>query len=410
LSPKILLLVGGAEASILPVLLALSLVILTAKAFAAFAVRLGQPAVLGELVAGIVLGPTFLDLLGLPLFEGSGVETVITNLGQIGVIGLMFAAGLEIELRDLRVTGKPAVLGGMLGVLAPMLFGSALGLLVRLPLEEALFIGLILSATSVSISAQTLLELRQLRTREGIALLGAAVIDDILVLMLLSIFVVGVTGEGSLLTILGQLGLMLLVLVLVFLFALILLPRAAQLSTRLKVSEGLLAVVFSVVLLMAWATEHFGQVAGITGAFIAGVGLARSAYRAELERSLHTLNFGFFVPIFLVDIGLRADISALNQSGLIFAVGLIIVAVFSKILGSGVGARLGGFSLKESLRMGIGMVSRGEVGLIVAGIGSAQGILPADQFTMIVLMVLFTTLITPLLLRWAYQDGERKDG
>ncbi len=242
------------------------------------------------------------------------------------------------------------------------------------------------------------------------ALLGAAVIDDIFVLMLLSVFVVGVTGQGSLTTILGQLGMMLLVLMLVFLFAYLLLPWVAKLSTRLKVSEGLLAVVFAVVLLMAWATEYFGQVAGITGAFLAGVGLARSSYRVELERSLHTLNFGFFVPIFLVDIGLRADVSALDRSGFIFAVGLIIVAVLSKILGSGIGARLGGFSSMESLRMGIGMVSRGEVGLIVAGVGLTQGILAPDQFTLIVLMVLFTTLVTPLLLRWAYQDGERKDG
>lgn len=404
MAAQITTLIGNSESLILPVLLALAIVILTAKIMGALAIRVGQPAVLGELLAGLVLGPTFLDLFEFSVFGGSAVTEVVHNLGQIGVIGLMFAAGLEIELSDLRKTGKPAVLGGALGVISPMVLGSGLGLLVNLPLYDALFIGLVLSATSVSISAQTLLELRQLRTREGVALLGAAVIDDVLVLMLLSMFVVVVSGEGTLLTVLGQLGVMLVVLLLVFLFALLVMPRLAALSTRLKVSEGLLAIVFAFVLILAWATEYFGQVAGITGAFLAGVGLGRSPHRAELERSLHTLNFGFFVPIFLVDIGLQADISALESSGLLFAGALIVVAVFSKIAGSGLGALLGGFSPIESLRMGIGMVSRGEVGLIVAGIGITEGILPPDQFTMIVLMVLFTTLVTPLLLRWAYQE------
>lgn len=403
-------LVGGGDNSILPLLLVLSLVILTAKIFGAVAVRIGQPTVLGELLAGLLLGPTFLDLLALPILAGSGVGDVVHKLGQIGVIGLMFAAGLEIELSDLRRTGRPAIFGGTLGVISPMLFGSGLGILFNLPIREAIFLGLVLSATSVSISAQTLLELKRLRTREGVALLGAAVVDDILVLMLLSTFIVFVSGEGSFLIVLGQVGLMLLVLILVTLFAVALLPRLAKLGVRLRVSEGLLATVFAMVLLMAWATEYFGQVAGITGAFIAGVGLARSPYKNELERSLHTLNFGFFVPIFLVDIGLQADVSILSSSSMAFAAVLIAVAILSKVFGSSLGAKLGGFSFGESLRMGIGMVSRGEVGLIVAGVGASEGILSLEQFTIIVLMVLVTTFLTPILLRWVYQHEEKSHG
>jgi Kef-type K+ transport system membrane component KefB len=394
---------------LLALILTLALLLVAAKVMGNLSVRLHQPAVLGELLAGLILGPSVLNLFNLPLFREPGLAAEIHELAQIGVILLMFTAGLEIELTDLRASGRPAILGGFLGVVTPLAMGVFGAMAFGFPLYDAVFIGIVLSATSVSISAQTLLELGRLRSKEGIALLGAAVIDDILVIMTLSVFVVFVEGGGTLSGILLQLAQMLLALGAASLIAWFLFPRIAEWGRQLKASEGLLTVVLALALILAWATEYLGGVAAITGAFLAGVGLARSHLRSEIEAGLHRVAYAFFVPLFLVDIGLQADARQLDPTIIIFTVVLVLIAIISKILGSGFGARLGGFSWRSALRLGLGMISRGEVGLIVAGVGITLGILPDDQFAAIVLLVLVTTLITPILLRWAYQGEEAGD-
>jgi Kef-type K+ transport system membrane component KefB len=167
--------------------------------------------------------------------------------------------------------------------------------------------------------------------------------------------------------------------------------------------------VLASVLFLAWAIEFLGGVAAITGAFLAGVGLGRSHLRDEIEHGLHRIAYGFFVPLFLVDIGLQADLRALDPTTMAFAGVIIVVAFISKLLGSGVGARLGGMDRAASIRMGIGMISRGEVGLIVAGVGVSEGILEPQLFSVIILMVLVTTLVTPPLLRWTFVREEAED-
>lgn len=401
-------LVAG-ESAILPLMLALALLIAVAKIMGSLAVRLGQPAVLGELLAGLLLGPSFINLLQLPLIATEGLPDTIHLFGQLGVIWLMFAAGLEVELSDLRQSGRPAMLAGTMGVVLPLLMGWGLGVLFGFPQAEAIFLGITLSATSVSISAQTLLELGRLRTREGIALLGAAVIDDLLVIIILSLFVAVVGGGGGPVDLLLQLGQMLGVLLVVGLLSLIVFPRVAEWANRIPASEGLLAITLASVLFLAWAIEYLGGVAAITGAFLAGVGLGRSHLRDEVEHGLHRIAYAFFVPLFLVDIGLQANLRTLDPTLIVFAVAVIVVAFLSKLFGSGLGARMGGMGLQSSLRMGIGMVSRGEVGLIVAGVGVSEGILEPELFSVIILMVLVTTLITPPLLRWTFKGEEAGD-
>jgi Kef-type K+ transport system membrane component KefB len=403
-------LVGASAEGYLALLLALAVLIAAAKFLGEISMRLGQPAVLGELMAGLILGPTFLGVLDLPVLGASAMGGIIHQLGQLGVIWLMFAAGLEIELGDLRKSGRPALLGGTLGVVAPLALGWGVAWAFGYPLIESVGIGLVLSATSVSISAQTLLELRRLGSREGIALLGAAVIDDVLVVVLLAVVVALSGGESSLGAILLQLGRMALVLALVFGLALVVLPRVAEQAERLRVSQGLLSIVLASVLLLAWLTEFLGSVAAITGAFLAGVGLARSHLREEIERGLSHLAYAFFVPLFLVDVGLQSNARALDLDMAVFAVIVVLVAAVSKVLGSGLGAWLGGFERGAATRMGVGMISRGEVGLIVAGVGVTEGILDAELLTVVVLMVLATTLITPPLLRWAFSRTEVGDG
>ena len=397
------------SSDIMALLLALAVLIAAAKLMGELSLRLGQPAVLGELAAGLLLGPSVINLLGRPLLQGESVGVTIHVLGQLGVLWLMFAAGLETEFSDLRNAGRPALLAGTLGALLPIAFGLGIGLAFGYPFVQALSIGIILSATSVSISAQTLLELGVLRSPEGVGLLGAAVIDDILVVAILSVFL-ALTGVGSSLGgVLAQLGLMLAVLAGVAALSVYVLPRVAEWSSRLRTSQALLAMALASVLLLAWATEALGGVAAITGAFLAGLGLGRSHLRDEIERGLSRLAYAFFVPLFLVDIGLQADARALQAGEAVFAVVLILVAVISKVAGSGLGAWLGGYPRPAALRIGIGMISRGEVGLIVAGVSVANGILAPQVFTVVVLMVLATTLVTPPLLRWAFSRQESED-
>jgi Kef-type K+ transport system membrane component KefB len=406
LTPAALL---AGESAVLPLLLALALLIAAAKLMGSLAVRIGQPAVLGELIAGLLLGPSVLNLFQLPIIAGEGLPDTISIFGQLGVIWLMFAAGLEVELSDLRASGRPAILAGTLGVVLPLGLGWLVAAAFGFPQTEAIFLGVTLSATSVSISAQTLLELGRLRTKEGVALLGAAVIDDLLVIITLSLFIVVVSGGGGPAALLAQLGQMLGVLVLVALLSLWLFPRIAEWAQRIPASEGLLAIVLAGVLFLAWAIEFLGGVAAITGAFLAGVGLGRSHLREEIEHGLHRIAYAFFVPLFLVDIGLQADLRALDPSALVFAGALILAAFISKLVGSGLGARLGGMDQAASLRMGLGMISRGEVGLIVAGVGVAEGILEPQLFSVLILMVLVTTLLTPPLLRWSFNREEAED-
>lgn len=402
------LLLAG-ESAVLPLLLALAILIAAAKLMGSLAVRFGQPAVLGELIAGLLLGPSVLNVFQLPIIAEEGLVETVNLFGQLGVIWLMFAAGLEVELSDLRASGRPAILAGTIGVALPLALGWGAAVLFGFPQIEAIFLGITLSATSVSISAQTLLELGRLRTREGIALLGAAVIDDLLVIISLSLFVVVVSGNGGAAALLLQLGQMLGVLVVVGFLSLVVFPKVAEWANRIPASEGLLAMVLASVLFLAWATEFLGGVAAITGAFLAGVGLGRSHLREEVEHGLHRIAYAFFVPLFLVDIGLQADLRSLDPNAFAFAAVIILVAFISKLLGSGLGARLGGMNQASSLRMGIGMISRGEVGLIVAGVGVAEGILEPQLFSVIILMVLVTTLLTPPLLRWSFSREEADD-
>jgi Kef-type K+ transport system membrane component KefB len=185
------------------------------------------------------------------------------------------------------------------------------------------------------------------------------------------------------------------------------LPWLAERASRLPVSKSLLSMVVVSALFFAWSAEYVGGVAAITGAFIAGAGMGRSHWREEIARDLEALNYAFFVPLFLVSVGLNANVRTVAPAQWGVAALLIAVAVLSKLLGSGLGARLGGFTGRQSLRVGLGMISRGEVGLIVAGAGQTLGVLPPDSFTLIALVVIATTLMTPPLLRWAM--SERKD-
>jgi len=389
-------------------LIALVIVIFAAKMGGYISTRFRQPSVLGELLVGLVLGPTILNMLfSWPIFhEPELLEEALTLMAELGVIMLMFLAGLELHLSELLSSGKVAALAGVLGVVVPLGLGYGTAVLFGVGTTEALFIALTLSATSVSISAQTLMELGVLRTRVGLGLLGSAVFDDILVILLLSVSFVLVSGGASeglggvALTVLGMIG----YLVVAILIGLFLLPRATIWVSRLPISQGTIAFAIISVLFFAWAAEVIGSMAAITGAFLVGLFLARTPFKERIERGVATMAYGFFVPIFFVNIGLSVNMRAVDENAMVFAGVITIVAILSKIVGSGLGGLIGGLKRRESLQLGIGMVSRGEVGLIVAAFALSEGLLSSGNFSIVVFMIIVATLITPPMLRFAFRQ------
>ncbi|HEY1014163.1 MAG TPA: cation:proton antiporter [Herpetosiphonaceae bacterium] len=389
---------------LLQLILALAILIAVAKLAGMLSARFRQPAVLGELLAGIALGPSLLNVLHLPFFTDPQLEPTVFHLAELGVIFLMFVAGLEVKLDDLLAVGKTSSLVGALGVLVPLAAGTALAWWWPngYTLAQCLFVGILLTATSVSISAQTLLELGQLRSRVGLTLLGAAVVDDILVIVLLSVFVALAAASGGVLAILLSLGAMALYFALASLFGLRLLPALTRQVVKWPVSQPLITLAVVLTLLAAWSAEALGGVAAITGAFLMGLFFGRTPYHNRIEAGMQPITYGLFVPIFFASIGLHANVFALEGGLAGFAALFCLVAVATKLIGCGLGAGLAGLPRREAFQVGAGMISRGEVGLIVATVGIREGIIQDNLFAVAVLMVLVTTLATPPLLRWAF--------
>jgi len=383
----------------------LSVILLSAKLAGYLSVFLGQPSVLGELLVGILLGPSLLDLLHLPFIDPA-ISHILSELAELGVLLLMFLAGMELHLNDLVRSLRPSLFAGGLGVILPLALGWAIGPFFGMDPASSLFLGLVLGATSVSISAQTLIELKVLRSRVGLGLLGAAVFDDILVILLLSVFLALQTGGGNL---------MQLSLIVVRMFAFLALsiavgvwviPWLLRRIARLPISQGVVTLALVVMLAYGMAAELLGGMAAITGAFLAGLMTARSSERERVETGMHALAYALFVPLFFVNIGLAVDLRDLPAEAYLLALVIILAAVIGKWLGAGLGARLGGLSLRESAQLGAGMISRGEVGLIVASVGIREGLVSGTEFSAIVAMVLATTLITPPILRALFSGGK----
>ena len=384
----------------------LSIFLLSAKMAGYLSIRLGQPSVLGELLVGIILGPSIINVLNLPFIEHELTET-IAKFGELGVLLLMFLAGLELHLGEMRKNLRVAAFAGLMGVFWPVLLGWSAGLLFGLDQPAAIFLGLTLGATSVSISAQTLIELKALRSRVGLSLLGAAVFDDILIILLLSVFLALQGGGGSTSDVLLIIARMVLFLATSVAFGLWVLPWIIRHFAKLPISQGLLTVSLVIMLTYGIAAEYIGGMAAITGAFLAGLMLARTHEKERIETGMHALAYGLFVPIFFVNIGLSIDLREFQLQALLFTIVIILVAIAGKWIGSGWGARLGGLSRQESIQLGAGMISRGEVGLIVASVGVTDNLINAEEFSAIVVMVLITTLVTPPILRALF--AQKKD-
>jgi Kef-type K+ transport system membrane component KefB len=392
----------------------LGLILLCARAAGAIARRFDQPRVLGELIVGIILGPTVLDMmhsaaLGMPVGH---IDETIIELAEIGVVLLMFKVGLEVHVGELAKVGKIAGLAGVAGALLPVAMTLPIVMLFGYQWQPALFAGVTLAATSVSISAQVLLELGILQTKEGNALLAAALIDDVIAILLVSltIAITGSSGQADAGALLGIILRMTVYLVSAFAVAWFAVPPLMQWIGRhneLSKSYGVAAFALIMAFVFSWSAQVYGGVALITGAFIAGIGLSRthSSVKHQIEQAVNNIAYAFLVPVFFVSVGLQIDLRRLPLDALPLAVLLLIVAVMSKIAGCGWGAQQGGFTRQEALRLGVCMISRGEVGLIIAALGLTSGVLTPDQplFACLFLVILLTTVVTPPLVRWVFQ-------
>jgi len=421
---------------VLQVLLLLALVTVVSKGAGTLSKRFGQPAVFGEVLAGLLLGPSLLNVLRWSVFAPRAGDAPRLDLGgivqvmaEIGVILLMFVAGMETDLREMRRVGRVAFWTALGGVLLPLVGGAAAARLFGYGWGEGFFMGAVLTATSVSISAQTLMELKSLRSREGSTILGAAVIDDVMGIIVLSLVVAfvggghaasaaappagpaaggpGGTTVGSLAGVVWVCVRMTLFFVLSWFLGRRHLERLAAAASRLGVSEPLMALVVVVTFLYAFAAEYLGGVAAITGSYMAGVLFAQTSFKERIDLGIHPLAYSFFVPVFFINIGLRADVrQLLGQIPLTLFI--LAIAVLAKVIGCGGCAWLAGLRYEEALRVGVGMISRGEVGLIVAGYGLAHGVIGGDIFSVMVLMVLVTTMITPVWLRRVFPVVEEE--
>ena len=406
--------------SFIPLMFALGVILLASRAGGALARRLNQPRVLGQLIVGLLLGPTVLDMLHWGILQGVDLQHTIKELAELGVLLLMFNIGLEVHLDELAKVGKVAVFAGFLGVAAPVAFTLAVALPAGYSWLPALFAGVTLAATSVSISAQVLLELGYLQTKEGNALLATALIDDVLAILAVSLTLVLAGGSadsggddlGQLIVIIVRMAGYIIV---AFLLAWHILPRLMtwiQGRSELSQSYGIPIFALIAALLFGWSAEYLGGVAAITGAFIAGVGLSKLVNRGmkhEIEQSTSHLAYVFLVPIFFVNVGLETDLSAFPMDVIPFMLVLLLMAVVSKVFGAGLGARMGGFNNWEALRVGVCMVSRGEVGLIIISIGLTSGIIDgsSELYAALFMVILLTTVLTPPMVRWVFQTNRQ---
>ncbi|MBN2305748.1 MAG: cation:proton antiporter [Anaerolineae bacterium] len=390
--------------------LALGLIIGAAQLAGSLARAVGQPRVFGELVAGVLLGPTLLDMLHWGAFANPVLlSSTVEEFAELGVLFLMFTVGLEVHLRELLSVGKVAIWGGVIGAALPVVMVLPVVVPFDYSLKTALFVGVVMAATSVSISAQTLLELGVLRTKEGLGLLATAVVDDILAILLLSVVIATLGSDAANASVLELAWIfvrMVLFLGGALAVAWYVLPGLFDwLYHNPRLMQGTASFALIAALIFGWAADALGGVAAITGAFVAGMGLSQTTSRAkhEIVSTVHHISYAFLVPIFFVNVGLHVDLTEIGADMIPLAILLLVVAVISKVAGSGIGARLGGFSNGESLRLGVCMISRGEVGLIIASLLLAENLLDKKLFQPVFLVILLTTVLTPPLVRLVFR-------
>lgn len=376
----------------------LAIIIVIAKIFGIIARKLRAPQVVGEIIAGLIIGPSVLGLVQQTDF--------LVQMAEIGVVLLMFSAGLETDLKELVKTGPIAFLIACCGVFVPLVGGTLLymGFYGVAPwgseeFYKAVFIGVIMTATSVSITVESLREMGKLKGKVGTTILSAAIIDDVIGIIVLT-FVIGFKNPDS------NPGKVVLSTILFFIFAfvigLILYKLFELYDEKYPHTRRIPILGLALCFFFAYAAEKYFGIADITGAYVAGIVLCSVRDSKYIEQKMEVNSYMLFGPIFFASIGLKTSIENVNAGILLFSLGFVIVALISKIIGCGLMARICRFSGKDSLKIGVGMMTRGEVALIVAQKGLSVGLLTPVYFTAVILLIIVSSISTPIVLKILY--------
>ena len=381
-------------------LLDVALILLTAKVFGIIARKLHAPEVVGEIIAGLLIGPAVLGIVGQSDF--------ISKMSEIGVIMLMFEAGLSTDMKKLRQTGLKATAIACAGVFVPVVLGALLfmafygfGPIGSPQFIKGLFIGTVMAATSVSITVAALKELGKLSSTVGTTIVSAAIIDDVIGIVVLT-FVLSSTGSGSSVWITMLKAVMFFAIAIVTGF--IVYKAFKWLDARYEHTRRLPIAALVYCIIMAYVAERFFGIADITGAYVAGVVLCNLHDVKYVERKVDVSSYMVFAPIFFAGIGLKVSFESMNTTLLLFSVAFVAVALLSKIIGCGLVSRVCKFKWGDSLKIGIGMMTRGEVALITAQKGLNAGLITADYFTAVILMILVSSILAPILLKLLYRS------
>ena len=373
----------------------LAIVFICAKGAGLLARRLKAPMVVGEIIAGLIIGPCLLGWVKPNDFIG--------QMAEIGVVLIMFSAGLETNLQELKKSGFAAFLIACVGVLVPLIGGSLLYMGVygfssfgSDEFFKAVFIGCIMTATSVGITVEVLKEMGRLKSRVGQTILSAAIIDDVIGIIVLT-FVLGFKDPGS--NTLLVTGKILLFLVLSLILGFIIYKAFKFYDDKHTHTRRIPIIAITLCFIMAFVAEKYFGNADITGAYIAGIILCNVRDAEYIDRRVSINGYMFFAPVFFVSIGLKTDFSHVDSSMIIFSVGFVIVAMLTKIIGCGLISKCFRYSWLDCLKIGAGMMTRGEVALIITNKGLGLGIIDSSYFTAVILLIIVSSIVTPIMLK-----------
>lgn len=382
----------------------LAIILLFAKCFGILARKFKAPQVVGQIIAGLIVGPCLLGWISQTEF--------ITELAEVGVIILMFSVGLESDLKELIKTGPVAFLIACAGVFVPLVCGAVLymGFYGVSPwgsenFYKAVFMGTIMTATSVSITVASLQELGKIKSKVGTAIVSAAIIDDVIGIIVLT-FVIGFKNPES------NPGMVVVKTVAFFAVAIVggflVYKLFLTLDKRYPHTRRIPIVSVAFCFALSYIAEKYFGIADITGAYVAGVVLCNLSDNEYIERKVDVSSYMFFGPIFFASIGLKTSFDSMNGKLIAFCICFVIVALLAKVIGCGLVGRLCKYSGSDSLKIGVGMMTRGEVALIVAQKGLAAGLLTADYFTAVILLILVSSILTPIILKLLYTREDKK--
>lgn len=383
----------------------LAIIMITAKLFGIIARKLKAPQVVGEIIAGLIIGPSILGWVNQTDF--------LLQMAEIGVIFLMFSAGLETNMRDLLKTGPIAALIACAGVFIPLVMGAGFYMIYygaapwgSEEFYKAVFVGTILTATSVSITVESLKEMGKLKGKVGTTILSAAIIDDVIGIVVLT-FVIGLKNPDSnpLKVIINT--------VLFFVFSIIvgfisykvfkIVDKRYPHTRRIPIAG------VAYCLILAYVAERYFGIADITGAYVAGIILCSIKDSEYIERKVDVSSYMIFGPVFFASIGLKTNIDSISGSILLFSLGFVVVGLISKVIGCGLMARICRFKGNDALKIGVGMMTRGEVALIVSQRGLSVGLLEPVYFTSVILLIIVSSISTPIILKVLYSKDKEPE-